>query len=126
MFHSWIAHAGLPNRSDRFRLSVDVRFVLDPENLIVGAIDRVDDQLVSITGEDGRRHVLAIDEETMVRGPKGDQLTGKAMSAVVFVGANVIAISGPDGRARILRSVSRKYLDLPPAWFSELPPDWIS
>ncbi len=127
MFHSMTAHAGLPNRSDKIRLSVDIRFL--PSSVpkpIVGAVVNFDGTTLNIKTESGETQSFVIDDTTIVRGPKGTPVIADARLGVLFPGATIITAPGPNGRAQLVRSVSRKYLDLPAAWFTELPPNWVS
>lgn len=127
MFHGMSAHAGLPNSSDRFRLSIDVRYVPNPDPLpLVGTVAGFDGHSVEINVESSKTARLSVDENTMVRGPKGNRVLGEALSSVLFEGANVIAVPDRPGHARLVRSVSRKYVDVPAAWFSELPAGWVN
>jgi len=126
MFHSMTAHAGLPNSSDKIRLSVDIRFL--PGSVpkpIVGAVLEFDGTMVQMETEAGERLSLAVDETTIVRGPKGAPLIGETRAGVLFPGADIIAVPDTGGRAKLVRSVSRKYLDLPASWFAELPVNWV-
>lgn len=126
MFHGMTAHAGLPNSSDRFRLSIDVRYVpgSDPKP-IVGTVNHFDGSIVDMTTESGEGLRVGVDDSTMVRGPKGSRVVGEEMSTVLFQGANVIAMPDAKGHAKLVRSVSRKYVDLPASWFTELPAGWV-
>lgn len=127
MFHGMTAHAGLPNLSDRFRLSIDVRYTPKPDPApVVGTIEGFDGETVQLAGQGGETVRLRVDEQTMVRGPKGNRVLGDALRSVLFDGANVIAMPDRLGHARLVRSVSRKYIDVPAAWFSELPADWVN
>ena len=126
MFHSMTAHAGLPNRSDKIRLSVDIRFL--PGSMpkpIVGSVVAYDGTLVEMQAESGEMLRFAADEQTVVRGPKGTPVVGEARGDVLFPGAAIIAVPDSSGRAKLVRSVSRKYLDLPADWFTALPPNWV-
>jgi ectoine hydroxylase-related dioxygenase (phytanoyl-CoA dioxygenase family) len=126
MFHSMTAHAGLPNRSDKIRLSVDIRFL--PGSLpkpIVGSVLGYDGTIVRMQAESGEALNFIADDATVVRGPKGTPVAGEARTGVLFPGAAIIAVPDTSGRAKLVRSVSRKYLDLPADWFAELPPNWV-
>lgn len=127
MFHAMTPHAGLGNLSDRFRLSIDVRYVRssDPRP-IVGWVGDFNGKVVEISEEEGGRSQLCVDTDTMVRGPKGNRVEGEELGAILFKGAHVIAVPDREGHARLVRSVSRKYVDVPAAFFSELPADWVS
>lgn len=127
MLHGMTAHAGLPNMSDRFRLSIDARFVPQPDpKPVVGLVEGFDGQTVEITDQSGGTTRLSVDEGTMVRGPKGNRVEGEGLSSILFKGANVIAVPDRPGHARLVRSVSRKYVDIPAAFFTELPADWVN
>jgi 1-deoxypentalenic acid 11beta-hydroxylase len=126
MFHSMTAHAGLPNSSGKFRLSVDIRFL--PGSMptpIVGAVRAYDGAQLQIQTEADETVTLTVDAATAVRGPKGNQLLGEARPGVLFPGAAIIAAPDAGGRAKLVRSASRKYLDLPADWYTVLPPNWV-
>lgn len=126
MFHSMTAHAGLPNRSDKFRLSTDIRFL--PTSVakpIVGHISSVSDGTIELRSETGEDSVFTVDEGSIVRGPKGTAVHGSERDGVIFAGANVIVVPGEGGHAKLIRSVSRKYIDLPAPWFETLPANWV-
>lgn len=126
MFHSMTAHAGLPNRSDKIRLSIDLRFL--PGSIakpVVGDVACWDGTTIKIKAEDGEVLAFTLDQQAIVRGPKGTPLIGEERAAVIFPGANVIVVPNQQGDARLIRSVSRKYLDLPATWFDPLPAGWV-
>jgi len=126
MFHSMTAHAGLPNRSDKIRLSVDIRFL--PSSVpkpIVGSVIAFEAGKVQMKTESGEVLELAVDAASTIRGPKGTPLVGETRAGVLFPGAEIIAVPDAGKRAKLIRSVSRKYLDLPANWFEELPPNWV-
>ena len=126
MFHGMTAHAGLPNASDRFRLSIDVRYIPSSEaEPIVGIVDGFDGSALNLVLALGDRLRFEVDQDTMVRGPKGLRVIGEELTDVLFEGAEVIAIPDREGHARLIRSVSRKYVDLPASWFSELLAGWV-
>lgn len=126
MFHNMAVHAGLPNRSNMMRLSVDIRFLADPGSQpVVGSVIGFDGTKVQLAVASGERVELTVDDETIVRGPKGTPVFGDARNGVLFPGAEVIAAPEATGRATLVRSVSRKFLDLPAAWFKELPANWV-
>jgi hypothetical protein len=126
MFHSMTAHAGLPNRSDRLRLSTDIRFL--PESVakpVVGHVTAFDGSSIAFKAESGEEIVYSANDDTIVRGPKGTALLGDDRTGVVFPGANVIVVPGEGDHAKLVRSVSRKYIDLPAPWFETLPANWV-
>lgn len=126
MFHSMTAHAGLPNRSDRFRLSMDVRFLpRGEEKPFVGKLTATDGGMLELTTETGETASVVIDEKTVVRGPKGHPVVGEDRDGVLFAGADIIVVPDERGHAKLVRSVSRKYVDLPATWFDTLPANWV-
>jgi hypothetical protein len=126
MFHSMTAHAGLPNRSDRFRLSMDVRFLPKSEaRPLVGKMIVTDGRSLEIADESGAVASVVIDEKTIVRGPKGHPVIGADRDGVLFAGADLIVVPDERGHAKLVRSVSRKHVDLPAGWFETLPTDWV-
>lgn len=126
MFHGMTAHAGLPNMSDRFRLSIDVRYVPGKAKPMVGHISRFDGQAIDLRTEADADMHFVVDDDTMVRGPKGSRVVGDDLSSVLFEGANVIVMPDSDNHAKLVRSVSRKFVDVPAAWFTELPTGWVN
>jgi len=126
MFHSMTAHAGLPNRSDQFRLSMDVRFLpLTQARPLIGKVSAIEDAALEIADESGASNRVVITDQTIVRGPKGHPVTGKDREGIVFPGADIIVVPDDQGQAKLVRSVSRKYIDLPAAWFETLPANWV-
>ena len=126
MFHSMTAHAGLPNRSDKFRLSMDVRFLpLSEARPLIGKLAAADGTWLELLDETGETARVVIDERTIVRGPKGHPVTGADRNGVLFAGADIIVVPDERGHAKLVRSVSRKYVDLPATWFDTLPSNWV-
>jgi ectoine hydroxylase-related dioxygenase (phytanoyl-CoA dioxygenase family) len=127
MFHSMTAHSGLPNLSDKFRLSMDARFLPGSRLLpVVGHVSRFDGHSVEIETVAGELMALDVVGDTMVRGPGGDRVTGTQVDQVLFADANVIAVPDGEGHARLVRSVSRKFIALPATWFTQLPAGWVT
>jgi hypothetical protein len=126
MFHSMTAHAGLPNRSNMMRLSMDIRFL--PQSVakpFVGVVTQADENEVAIREDTGEERTFAIGDATIVRGPKGTALAAHERSGVLFAGANVIVVPDEHAQAKLIRSVSRKYIDLPAGWYETLPAHWV-
>jgi hypothetical protein len=126
MFHSMTAHAGLANRSDKLRLSMDIRFL--PASMakpLIGKVISTDDTVVELAEESGAERAVTIDERTVVRGPKGTPVFGADRGGIVFPGAEVIVMPDDRGHAKLVRSVSRKYVDLPATWYETLPAGWV-
>jgi 1-deoxypentalenic acid 11beta-hydroxylase len=125
IFHSMTAHAGIPNTSDKLRLSVDVRFLPGSVPMpVIGTVRAIDGTTVHVTEESGKESQFALDDVTIVRGPKATRVTGAQISEVIFEGADILAVVDAKGRAELVRSASRRFLDLPAAWFTELPAGW--
>jgi hypothetical protein len=125
IFHSMTAHAGLPNRSDKMRLSIDIRFLPSSGVPLVGKVVSNTTQDVTLRTQGGKDVTLGIGDRTIVRGPKGHPVTGKDREGIIFEGAEIIIMPNDDGSAKLIRSVSRKYIDLPATWYETLPAGWV-
>jgi hypothetical protein len=125
MFHSMTAHAGLPNTSNKLRLSMDIRFLPASAAPLVGRLADWSESQVELKTQSGEHVAFAIDERTVVRGPKGHPVTGAARDGVLFRDAEIIVMPDERGRAKLIRSVSRKYIDLPATWYDTLPANWV-
>ncbi|MFT3964254.1 MAG: phytanoyl-CoA dioxygenase family protein [Sphingobium sp.] len=125
MFHSMTAHAGLPNRSDRLRLSMDIRFLPASAAPCVGQVTRSSNASVELVTEADQSMRFVINDRTVVRGPKGHPVTGRDRDGILFSGAEVIVMPDDRGHAKLIRSVSRKYVDLPAAWYDVFPAGWV-
>ena len=102
IFSEQTPHAGLPNQSDVFRLSMDIRFSrkADPQP-VVGVLIAVGDG--SITLDTGEEHVtLSVDERSYLRLKDGAQLPVAEMREFLPLGERMMA--GRDGdRALVVR-----------------------
>jgi hypothetical protein len=125
MFHSMTAHAGLPNRSNKLRLSMDIRFLPASAAPFVGRVAAAGEGQVSLRTERGQEMTFVIDESTIVRGPKGHPVTGADREGILFPDAEIIVMPDDRGHAMLIRSSSRKYVDLPAAWYETLPANWV-
>jgi hypothetical protein len=125
MFHSMTAHAGLPNRSGKLRLSMDIRFLPSSSAPFVGRVAGVSGTELAMATQGGAARRFVIDERTIVRGPKGHPVHGKDREGVLFADAEIIVTPDERGHAKLIRSVSRKYVDLPATWYETLPADWV-
>lgn len=125
MFHSMTAHAGLPNRSGKLRLSMDIRFLPTSSAPFVGRVAGVSETDLTMTTQGGATERFAIDERTIVRGPKGHPVYGKDREGVLFSDAEIIVMPDERRHAKLIRSVSRKYVDLPATWYETLPANWV-
>lgn len=76
MFHNRLPHAGLPNRSGKFRLSMDVRLIpaRDPARPWVGRILSIAPEGAAIDC-DGERRIIRFDDDTYFRANSGTRLS---------------------------------------------------
>lgn len=125
MFHSMTAHTGLPNISNKLRLSMDIRFLPASAAPLVGRVADCSESQVRLTTSAGETATIEIDDRTVVRGPKGHPVVGADREGILFANAEVIIMPDERGHAKLIRSVSRKYVDLPAAWYDTLPADWV-
>ena len=126
IFHNGIAHAGLPNQSDLFRLSLDIRFLSTATvTPAVGRVVGFEDGIVTITDESGAELALTVTDDTYVRGPKGARVYADNYSEVLFEGNSVMAVGDEQGEATLVRTMSRRYLDIPHTWYKDLPPSYV-
>ncbi|MET0239598.1 MAG: phytanoyl-CoA dioxygenase family protein [Sphingobium sp.] len=126
MFHSMTAHTGLPNKSGKIRLSTDIRFL--PSSVakpFVGQVITTDEKNVELKDESGEVVSVVIDEATIVRGPKGHPVIGEDRKGILFPDADIIVVPDERGHAKLIRSVSRKYVDLPATWYDSFPARWV-
>ncbi len=125
MFHSMTAHAGIPNTSNKLRLSMDIRFLPASAAPSVGKVVRTTGTLVEMRADSGDTMIFEIDDRTIVRGPKGHPVTGADRDGILFPEADIIVMPDEDGHAKLIRSVSRKFVDLPATWYETLPAGWV-
>lgn len=126
MFHSMTAHAGLPNTSNKLRLSMDIRFLPASAAPLVGRLAGWHDGRVEVVTSRGEVVPFIIDERTVVRGPKGHPVHGEDRGGILFPDAEIIVMPDERGHAKLIRSVSRKYVDLPATWYDTLPAGWVT
>src|SRR3546814_15994785 len=80
MFHKMTPHSGLPNTSDRFRMSMDVRVApMTGELPIIGEVRRFADDAIDIGLPSGEAVTLSIDEATYCRWSAGKRLDRKGV-----------------------------------------------
>jgi hypothetical protein len=102
LFDIMTPHSGLANRSDRFRLSVDLRVLPASGHLpLIGPVVSVSPDAVTIRADSGDV-TLAIDEESFLRPFSQLPVTRAELPAVVPLGHRVIA-GHADGRVTVLR-----------------------
>jgi hypothetical protein len=103
MFCPEIPHSGLPNVSNMFRLSMDVRVMPSSGHLpVVGPLAAITAEHVTIANHDGREVTLALDENTYCRGNTGARIPLPEMVARLHSGDAMMA-SEQNGRALLLR-----------------------
>jgi hypothetical protein len=103
MFHKMTPHSGLPNVSDRFRLSMDVRVAPMTGQLpIIGEVLSFTAEAIAIRDRGGRETKLAIDADTYCRWTSGKRIPVDELRRLMPVGSRVLA-SARDGKAISLR-----------------------
>src|SRR3546814_4526901 len=92
MFHEMTPHSGLPNTSDRFRMSMDVRVApMTGELPIIGEVRRFADDAIDIGLPSGEAVTLSIDEDTYCRWTAGKRLSTRDLQKLLKVGDRVLA-----------------------------------
>lgn len=108
IFTKSMPHYGLGNRSDRFRLSLDIRAMRRSSNLpVVGAVKASSADQVTITTEDAGDVTLLIDDTTNLRGPAPNSpnpelITRAQVATELPPGTAVMAVREGD-RALVVR-----------------------
>jgi hypothetical protein len=103
MFNTRIPHTGLPNHSDRFRLSMDVRVASSEGELpVLGEILAVRPDALVVKNHDGRELTLRLDDETYCRWTTGRRLPLAEMLTLLKPGEDILA-SAKEGHAVMLR-----------------------
>lgn len=103
MFHKMSPHSGLPNMSDRFRMSMDVRVApITGELPIIGEVLSFTQDAILIREPSGKETALAIDENSYCRWTSGKRISVAELQALIKVGDRVLA-SAQDGKAISLR-----------------------
>jgi ectoine hydroxylase-related dioxygenase (phytanoyl-CoA dioxygenase family) len=103
VFRTTVPHAGFPNYSDRFRLSMDIRVMPRSAKLpIVGQVVQAAPERVVVHNHDGRDVALILDDSTYCRWFTGQRLLNAEMARKLTPGQLVMA-SEQDGRALLLR-----------------------
>ncbi|MEW6598781.1 MAG: phytanoyl-CoA dioxygenase family protein [Pseudomonadota bacterium] len=77
LFNAVIPHTGLPNFSDRFRLSLDVRVARPGAEILplVGVLEEVHADHLMLRNDDGERVCVKVDENTYCRWQTGKRLS---------------------------------------------------
>jgi hypothetical protein len=103
MFCPEIPHSGLPNVSNMFRLSMDIRVMPASGHVpVVGNLAAITTEHVTIANHDGRSVTLVLDENTYCRGNTGARIPLLEMVARLKTGDAMMA-SEKNGRALLLR-----------------------
>ncbi|WFR72591.1 phytanoyl-CoA dioxygenase family protein [Prescottella defluvii] len=102
MFSEATPHTGLPNRSDRFRLSMDIR--LSPKSApqpVVGVLSAVGSDTITLDTDEGAV-TLIVDERSYLRLKDGAQLPRERMHQFLNLGEKMMAGRNGD-RALVVR-----------------------
>lgn len=103
MFDKMTPHSGLPNTSNRFRMSMDIRVAPNTGELpIIGEILRFTDDEIVVREANGKETRLIIDADTYSRWTGGKRLPTSELRDLLPVGSRVLA-SARDGHAISLR-----------------------
>lgn len=103
-FSRMVPHSGVRNFSDRFRVSLDIRVMRASDHRpIVGQITAVGSDTVTVEDAHGGRVTLKVDEDSVVRDPKGKKLaSNKALQAELTVGTQAV-VAYESGVVRLIR-----------------------
>lgn len=103
MFSTQIPHAGMPNYSNRFRLSLDIRVMPASGDLpVVGTVRDIASDRVVIDNHDGRTVALDLNDATYCRGTAGRRIPTAEMKDYLSPGDLAMA-SQSQGHAILLR-----------------------
>ncbi|RVQ69648.1 hypothetical protein EKN06_05675 [Croceicoccus ponticola] len=103
MFDKFTPHSGLPNTSDRFRMSMDLRVAPRSGTLpVLGEVLSFTEDAIEVRKDEGGVTKLAIDENTYCRWTSGARLPVSELRRLLRAGDRVLA-SAQNGRALILR-----------------------
>lgn len=96
-------HTGLTNVSDRFRISMDARFMPASGNVpAIGEIAELNEQRISVRLRNGEERSFKLDEGTYCRGALTARLTPTELVDAMNIGDSVI-VAGEAGRATVVR-----------------------
>lgn len=106
IFRDDTAHAALPNLSNEFRLSIDLRVgsSLAPQP-VTGTVESVDGNDVTIR-EDGTDALVTVhvSDSTFIRDMNPQpRVPTSEVKRIAYPGARVLAMAGPDMHAKVLR-----------------------
>ncbi|MCB2077846.1 MAG: phytanoyl-CoA dioxygenase family protein [Novosphingobium sp.] len=106
IFRDDTAHAALPNLSNEFRLSLDIRVNSSKAPLpVVGTVESVDGTNVTILEDDtGDLVTVSVDDETFIRDMNPHpRVPTHEVERIAYPGARVLAMAGEDRKAKVLR-----------------------
>jgi Phytanoyl-CoA dioxygenase (PhyH) len=107
IFNMRLVHAGLPNTSNKLRLSFDVRAVAaSATKPIIGRVSGLDGNRVRIDTDDGQTITLLVDDDTYVRGRMGNRMKTSDIENVLPPGSPIIATTDDGDRAKLVRPAS--------------------
>lgn len=96
-------HTGMVNRSDRFRMSVDVRFVTDKTKVpLIGTLDRIGADYVTVIDDRGAKTTVPITEATLCRDALGNKISPDALAGYFKAGDSLI-VGVDNGIATVVR-----------------------
>jgi hypothetical protein len=106
IFRDDTAHAALPNLSNEFRLSLDIRVgsSLAPQP-VVGTVESVEGARVTIrSDETGEPVTVTVTDETFIRDMNPHpRVPTSEVHRIAYAGARVLAMAGADRKAMVLR-----------------------
>jgi hypothetical protein len=104
LFDPSIAHSGLVNRSDAFRMSVDVRLSTDSARFpLVGTLRTISPAALTMEMDDGRTRELMIDADTLCRDEKGRRIPSERIGTQFQPGAAIV-VAADRGKAIMVRA----------------------
>jgi ectoine hydroxylase-related dioxygenase (phytanoyl-CoA dioxygenase family) len=103
VFRRTVPHGGLPNYSNHFRLSIDIRVMKSTDHLpVFGRLIEIRTDAVVIAREDGAEISYTLDENTWCRAFNEHRLSVGEMANAVQPGQSMM-ITHRNGRATLLR-----------------------
>jgi ectoine hydroxylase-related dioxygenase (phytanoyl-CoA dioxygenase family) len=104
IFHQATPHTGLPNTSQRFRVSIELRFqrASDPRPAI-GRLTAVGRDSITVACDDGEIATLTLGHDTLIRTRGTDASTSVVSSAAALRVGQPVVVSRRDHRAIVVR-----------------------
>jgi hypothetical protein len=106
IFRDDVVHTALPNLSDEFRISIDLRVgSSDAPQPVSGTVESVEGDTVTIRDDDSQVAVtVRVSEETFIRDMQPiPRVPFAEFQRIAFPGARVLAMAESDGHAKVLR-----------------------